>query len=308
MTSDKSAAGSKPQLSIIIISYNTKDITLSCLTSIYKSFEHIKSPTFEIIVIDNHSTDGSIESLKNFQKNHSNFKLIENKENVGFGKANNQGVAQSQGEYLLFLNSDTVILDNAIETLFNFYNANPHIHFLGPKLLEKDGKTSQPSAAPFYTLPVIFAFLLMFGDRLGITRWSPDYTQEVDWVSGACILTKKEYFLDVGRFDESIFMYMDEVDLLYRAKKKNYRVFFYPGAQIIHIGSASSEKTYPILQAYKGFIFFYKKHYPSWQLYVLKYILLVKAGIGLSIGKLIHNSYLIKTYGEALKIAAVVGQ
>lgn len=288
------------ELSIIILSYNTKQTTRNCLNSILKST--IRS-AYEIIVIDNASTDDSVLMLREISSLHPHIRLIENKENIGFAKANNQAVRVSFGKYILFLNSDTLAIDDAVERLFTFFKQNEtSIHFLGGKLLNKDG-TPQPSCGPFYSLFVVFAALFLRGDYWGLTRYSPDKIRQVDWVSGACILTKKKYFLQIGGFDERIFMYMDEVDLLYSAKNVGYRVFFYPHARFTHFGSASSEgKTYPILQVYRGFLFFYRKHYSSFDIFLLKGMLQLKALIALYIGRITHNQYLTDTYEKALSI------
>lgn len=303
MASGKQTLVQTPELSIIIISYNTKKITRECIESIYLSKPNIP---FEIIVIDNTSSDGSVEMLQALQKEHNNIVLVENKENTGFAKANNQGVKLAQGSYILLLNSDTLILDDALSSLMSFFKENEdHMHFLGAKLLNAD-KSPQASCGPFYTLPVIFAALFFRGDYWGLTRYSPDTVKEVDWISGACILTKKEYYNTVNGFDEQIFMYMDEIDLLYRAKKQNMRVFFYPKSRIIHLGSASSGgRSFPVQQVYKGFMYFYRKHYPIWQVNMLQYILKIKAIVALTIGRVTGNLYLINTYEKAYKIAAM---
>ena len=116
-------------------------------------------------------------------------------------------------------------------------------------------------------------------------------------------MTKKKLYQRLNGFDKNIFMYMEEVDLLYRARKKNLNTFFYPESQIIHLGSASSSgKTFPILQVYRGFLFFYKKHYSIFHLLALRLILKFKALIAYLIGKIKGDQYLIKTYEEAFKL------
>ena len=299
---------SKPDLSIIIISYNTLQITKDCLNSIDKSLTKTKFKV-EVIVIDNDSKDGSVNMLQSYKPKNFELQLISNRENSGFGRANNQGVRVAKSEYIFFLNSDIVVLEDAIEKLYNFYKQNSNeINFLGGKLLNKD-MTPQPSSAPFYSLSVVFAALFLRGDYWGLTRNSPNTIKETDWVSGACIIAKKEYFNRISGFDERVFMYMDEVDLLYRAKKKGMSVYFYPEARFIHLGSASSKgkKTYPILQVFNGLMFFYEKHHSKTKQFILKIMLKLKALIGLAIGQIINDEYLKETYGKAYQMVKLVG-
>lgn len=294
----------KIDLSIIIVSFNTKDITKNCLDSINRSLWKSKIK-YEIIVVDNNSHDGSKEMLEEYAKNKNNKTVyLQTNENLGFGKGNNFALKYAQGKYLLLLNSDTIILNRAIEKLFYFYQQNEKkVHFLGGKLLNKD-LTPQPSACHFFSLPVVFASLFLKGDYWGLTRFSPNKFKKVDWVSGAYILTKKSYYQKLGGFDKNIFMYMEEVDLLYRARKKGLNTYFYNESQIIHLGSASSAgKTFPILQVYRGFLFFYKKHYSKIHLFFLRLILKTKAIVAYLIGKIKKNQYLTETYAKAFEIA-----
>ncbi len=303
MSSGKQTLSANPELSIIIISYNTRQVTKNCIESIYNSKPDVN---FEIIVIDNSSSDGSVDMLRELKSDNKNLILVENKENTGFARANNQGARIAGGPYLLFLNSDTVILKDAISSLMRYYKENSGtVHFLGPKLLNKDS-SPQPSCGHFYTLPVVFAALFLRGDYWGLTRSSPDRIKETDWISGACILTKKDIFEELHGFDEKIFMYMDEIDLLYRAKKNNRRVFYYPEAVITHLGSVSSGgKSFPVQQVFHGLLYFYRKHYRPWQVNMLQYMLKTKALAALAIGRLTGNSYLINTYEKAYKIASM---
>lgn len=301
-------------LSIIVISYNTKNTTKKCIESIIESLKHNLKIKTEIIVIDNGSKDGSVEMLQNikyqiskirntYQKSNITFKIIKNKENLGYAKANNLGAKQAEGEYFLFLNSDIEVIGDAIPQVYKFFKRERKLfNFLGGKLLNKD-LTSQPSCGPFYTLPVVFSALFLKGDYWGLTRWSPNRIKKVDWVSGACFITKKNYFQKVGGFDENIFMYMEEIDLFYRAKKLGLTVGFYPQAKFIHLGSASSHnRSQPIIQVYRGLLYFYKKHFSSIEIKILKSMLKLKAKIAILIGRILKNQYLIKTYDQALEI------
>ncbi|HLL61070.1 MAG TPA: glycosyltransferase family 2 protein [Candidatus Nitrosocosmicus sp.] len=300
-------------LSIIIISYNTKDITKKCLDTIYNSLRKTRMKV-EILVIDNASEDGSVEMLRQYEKitnpDNIKFAVIISKENLGYVKGNNLGVTKAKAKTILFLNSDIEVLDDAISILYSYFVKQTKYHFLGGKLFNKDMST-QASCGHSYNLFNIFIFLFLRGDYYGITRFSPNEIKDVAWVSGACFITKKEYFEYLKGFDEGIFMYMDEIDLFYRATKVGYKIGFYPECKFIHLGSASSAgRTQPILQVYKGYLYFYKKHFSYFSLLLLKCMLQLKAIISLAIGLVFRlvgkekkANYLINTYAEAYTIA-----
>lgn len=294
-------------LSIIIVSYNTRDITKKCLDTIQASLRKAQFST-EIIVFDNASTDGSVAMLKSQKQflsipSHLFFTLIESNENLGFGVGNNRAIEKAHGKVLLLLNTDIEVIDNAIPQLYEYFTSkkNPFT-ILGAKLLEKN-LHAQPSCGPAYNLWNIFLFLFLQGDRFHITRYSPKTIQEVDWVSGSCFMMLKSVFDKLGRFDENIFMYMEEIDLFHRAKLQNMTIGFYPYALFIHLGSKSSQKrTQPILQVYKGYLYFYKKHFSEREMHFLKVLLQLKAYSAYALGKCIGNNYLITTYEQALEI------
>ncbi len=285
-------------LSVIIISFNTKKLTEDCLGSVIRSLKQTKL-TWEILLIDNVSTDGTREMLA---KKFPSVKTIFNDENIGFGRANNQGIRAAKGEYILLLNSDTVVLNHALGKLFAFARQHPNA-FVGPKLLNLD-RSAQTSCGPFFSLPVVFAALFLKGDRLGITRWSPNHVRKVDWISGAAIMAPKRLFMNDLLFDENIFMYMEEIDLLYRAKKKGYATYFYPRSLVVHLGSGSStnKRKGPVLQIYRGYIYLYTKHASRVSLGILRWMLKIKAVISWAVGMLTGNAYLKETYAEAYQL------
>lgn len=286
-------------LSIVIVSFNTKKLLDDCLASVGRSLKETQL-SYEVIVVDNVSTDGTREMLK---KKYTWVQTIFNSENVGFGRANNQGMKKAVGEYIFLLNSDTIILNNAIAKLLSFAKQHPKT-FVGPKLLNLD-RSVQTSCGPFFSLPVVFAALFLRGDRIGLTRWSPNRTRGVDWVSGAALMGPKKLFMDNLFFDEKIFMYMEEIDLLYRAKKKGYKTLFYPRSVIIHLGSGSStnKKKGPVLNIYRGVKYFYIKHHAPWKVRILLFLLKAKAAIAWCIGVLTGSAYLKETYAEAYKLS-----
>ena len=287
-------------LSIIIVNYNTSALLKRCINSLIQSLiNKIDSKEFEIIVIDNGSTDNSLSLIAG---EFPAVKLIANNHNLGFGIANNQGIKKATGEYVLLINSDITVLDDSITQLLDYITNSPEVDFAGGKLFNEDN-TPQASCGPFYNLVVSFVMLFLRGDKLGITRYSPNMTREVDWVSGACLIGKKEKFEKVGLFDEKIFMYMDEIDFLYRAKKMGFHVFYYPKAKFIHFGSGSAAgKTQPVLNIYKGLLYFYSRYQSPLERRILIFMLKLKALIALAIGIVTNNKYLKATYAEAFKL------
>jgi GT2 family glycosyltransferase len=280
------------KLSIIIVNYNNPHLIEKCLSTILAS--SISFP-YEIIIVDNAST--ALPKIPKSDK--TDIHILRNKENVGFGRANNQAVSIAKGEFLLFLNTDTEVLDNAVDRLVSFAEDKTEA-IVGAKLFNPNG-TAQPSCGPFYTLPVTFMMLFMKGDQIGVTRYSPNKVVETDWVSGACLLVRKEDFEKVGRFDSSIFMYMDEIDFCFRAKKAGMRVLFYPQAHFVHIGAATSrDKRDPISNIYLGLMDFYKKHGNYVQYKVVKSMLWAKAVVGIVVGKSIHNASIVSAYQKAI--------
>lgn len=284
-------------LSIIIPSFNTKDLLDRCLSSIYSGLKD-SSLTFEIIVLDNASTDGSQPLLK---EKYPRVIKIFNKDNIGYGKANNIGIRKAKGKYVLLLNSDIKVQNGAVNTLFESVSAQAKI-FAGGKLLNEDG-SPQDSCGPTYTLPVVALMLFGKGDSLHITRYSPVTQKKVDWVSGACLMGSKDAFLDLGLFDENIFMYMEEIDLLYRAHLKGYTTIFVPDACFIHTGAASSgNKRRPVVNIYRGLLYFYRKHRSIIEQRLVWILLRSKAYSAIFLGRILGNRQLETIYAEALRL------
>ncbi len=234
------------ELSIIIVNWNTKDILQMCIESVYKTTQNI---SFDIIVVDNGSTDGSAAMV---QKKFPRVKLIRNKRNLGFAAANNQGIKKAQGLFILLLNSDTIILDNAIRKTVEFMKRKSDAGAVGCKLLNPD-YSLQHSCYNFYSFfkrVVVRKFIPKFFIPLKyqrnleslITSWDYSEVKEVDYVRGAFIMVRNEVFREVGLLDESFFMYGEEADLCLRMERAGWRVYFYPEAQIVHLKGASVKK------------------------------------------------------------------
>jgi GT2 family glycosyltransferase len=252
-------------LSIIIVNWNTVDLLRQCLQSIYANTHGVD---YEAFVVDNNSSDGSTQMVS---KCFTQVRLIPNRENYGFAKANNQAIAQCNGRYILFLNPDTTVVNNAIGKMLSFMKGHPDTGALGCKLLNPDG-TLQPSCRSFPSFKYMFYEWIglsrlfpkskIFG-RYKMTYWDHKDVREVDQPMGACLMVRRDVIDQVGPFDEGYFMLFEEVDLCYRIKKAGWKIYFIPDAEVIHHHSYSVNKVKNrmLFNSHKGMYRFYKKHY-----------------------------------------------
>ena len=256
----------RKDISIIIVNYNTGRFLINCLQSIYN---HQPMSSFEVIIIDNNSTDNSIASvIADFPQ----VNLIRNKQNFGFAKANNQGLEIAQGNYYVLLNPDTLVLPGSIDLMIEFMEKDKKIGILGPKLMDQDYKF-QDSCKKFPSrigeflqntfLDKILPVFLRY--KLSDDYLTRDWPLEVNLVTGACLVIKKSVIDDIGSFDTNFFLYYEEVDLCYRAQKSGWKIFFFPEAKVIHYGGKSTEKnlTASLTEAFNSKIYFLKKHYKA---------------------------------------------
>lgn len=280
-------------VSVIILSYNTQTLLEDCLASVQKQLHAIDH---EVIVVDNASTDESASMVK---KHFPSVRLIENKENVGFAKGVNIGAKKAKGEYLLLLNSDTTMDDTSVEKMIQFIDTHLDVAVVGGQLMNSDGSTSK-SHGKFYSLGSVFTMLFREGHT---SEPKKAVTTEVDWVSGGYMLLRKLFFDTIGGFDEHFFMYMEDMELCYRLKKAGHAIIYFPESRISHIGQGSSNRSFAVIQIYKGLKYFYKKHKSIPENVVLSAMLFIKGVSAYGIGILTNNRYLKDTYGKALKVA-----
>lgn len=234
------------KLSVIIVSFNTKDVLDNCIASLKTS--EVSFP-YEIIVIDNNSHDGSVEML---EQKYPDVKLIKNLDNKLFAIANNQGAEIASGEYLLLLNSDTIVYDDNINRLVYYMdNADNNIICVGPKILNAD-KTIQ--AQGMHGLSVWNAFCLYFklgkiipkfiGEKVlpaATYPWNSNRPHEAGWVLGCAMLIRRKEYIGLGGLNENLEFYGEEPEFSYRAKKNGYLTYYYPHAEIIHLGGVSTK-------------------------------------------------------------------
>ena len=290
-------------LSIIILSYNTKDLTLRCIRSIVNQYrKELEDKILEIIVVDNASSDGSPSEISRLRQDfggQANLKLIQNKENVGFAKGCNIGAKAAEGKYLLFLNSDTQVFDRGFFKMTEFLDEYKEVGILGGKILDPDG-TLQRSGGKFYDLWNLF-LMLTGGERIGLIRKSPTKIERMDWISGACLMIKKDLFQKLSGFDEHFFMYIEDMELCFRVKKLGLSTYFFPDVKVKHKTLGSSNKAFAIINIYKGILYFYSKHKSYIEYIVAKLFLTAKAAVLIFIGIIAMNSNLRDRYQKALK-------
>jgi GT2 family glycosyltransferase len=260
-------------LSIIIVNYETYDLTKQTIESVINQDQPFK---YDIYVVDNASKDGSIEALKeDFLKESKEglVNFIDNPENMGFAHANNIALKKTSAEYVLLLNSDTVVMDKCLESSLNYMKIHPDTGILGCKVvlpdntLDKACRRSFPDFnVSFYKmtgLSRLFPKSKRFG-RYNLTYLDEDETYEVDCVVGAFMLVRSKAIQEVGLLDETFFMYGEDIDWCYRIKSANWKVVYYSDAKIIHYkGSSFSKKqnTRLTYEFYRAMYIFYNKHY-----------------------------------------------
>jgi O-antigen biosynthesis protein len=270
-----------PKLSVIIVTYNSEKFLKDCLESVFSQQTDF---SFKVIIVDNGSYDNSIPLIsENFPKT----EIIQNSNNVGFASANNQGVRHSEAEFILFLNPDTILKKNALQTLFDFLLLHPQAGVIGPKIFDADGLLQRtgisfPSAwnliSEITLLDKIFPYSKLFGGHRKLYL-NPEQVNEVDFLQGSCLMVPRKVLDAVGLLDEKFFMYFEETDLCFRVIKKDYKVIYVPDSEIIHIGGSgvSYYDKRRLLLYHESYVRFLKKHYSQVRQAIIILLLFVRA-------------------------------
>ncbi len=245
----------QPDLAIIVVNWNTRQLLLDCLAAIPAATAGIVAETW---VVDNGSADGSVEAVR---AQHPEVRVIANRENKGFAAANNQAIRASDSRHVLLLNSDTVARPGSLTRLVRFLDAHPEVGIVGSRLLNADGSL-QPSWAMFPTLPAE-----LVGKKLRLRRRYPTVdgsrAYRTDWVDGAVLMIRRAILPQVGLLDEGYFFYTEEVDWCYRTRRAGWHVCHLPEAEVVHLGGQSSKRapTRMKLELYLSKLRFFGKHY-----------------------------------------------
>lgn len=253
-------------LSVVIVNYNVKYFLEQCLHAVFKSGADL---SMEVFVVDNHSVDGSVEMVREkFPQVH----LIANKENNGFSRANNQAIRKSQGRYVLLLNPDTVVEDDTLPKVVRFMEEHPDAGGLGVKMLDGQGRFLPESKrglpTPGVAFSKIFGLSALFPRSRTFAKYhlgylDKDKTHEVEVLSGAFMLLRKEALEKTGLLDEDFFMYGEDIDLSHRIMKAGYKNYYYPGTRIIHYKGESTKKSSVnyVMVFYNAMVIFARKHF-----------------------------------------------
>lgn len=247
-------------LSVIIVNWNTSELLSRCLRSVYDT---IDDWCVEIVVVDNASTDGSAEMV---HREFSRVRLIQNAENVGFARANNQALRTIQGRYALLLNSDAAVRPGALQAMCRLMDRHPEAGIVGGKLLNPDGSFQ----SSYMDFPTILSETLLVTKLYRIIHPScfPSHSAaqsrklcEADWVSGASLMIRRETLEQVGGLDEDYYMYSEEVDWCWRVKQAGWKIFYLPEAEVAHWGGQSIGRIplHKRAQVYRGKVLFFRK-------------------------------------------------
>ncbi len=260
-------------LSIIILNYNTRELLSENIECVKKNARNLNH---EIILVDNGSTDGSVEFVRD---KYSDVKIVRNERNMGGAAGRNKGFLNSSGDFILFIDSDTFLGDNCVSTLLKIITKDEKIGAVGCKLLNRDGST-QYSAKRFPSLFSEFFNIFFLGKFFPNTKFSQIIkvkdgdTIEVDWISGALTMCRRDAVIRAGGFDERYFYGGEDADICYRIKKNNYKVIYTTECSAVHLGGGTTRKLmHEIFNApYQGKILFFETHYGKHATWLIKFI------------------------------------
>ena len=274
----------KNSVSLLIVSYNVRQYIAHAIDAIIKS----DLDDFEIIIIDNNSFDNTASYLKERYSHLRQIKIVQNQENIGFGKAINQAASLAKGQYYLILNPDTIIQEETISTLKEYLDSNPEVGMVGPKILNADGTLQLACKRSFPTLGVALPKLLGFSRIFPKSKWAGKYNltyldedeiSSVDAISGSCMFIRSFLFHELKGFDERFFMFGEDLDLCSRIWKNNYEIHYVPTTQIVHYqGESVKSAPFDSINAfYNAMILFVDKHFSFGTGWLMKFA--IRCGI-----------------------------
>jgi len=266
-------------LTISIVSYNSLFFLRECLDSI---FANPPETEYEIIVVDNASGDGTVKFVK---ENYPDVTMIPNDRNIGFAAANNRAIERSNSKYIILMNSDCRVFKGSLDNLASFMEENPEVGIAGPKIINTDG-TIQLSCRRFPSAFDAAAHTVLtnifphnpFSRKYKLADIKKDKPFKVDWVSGSCMIVRRKALEESGFLDENYFMYVEDLDICYRMWQKNWKVCYYPHAEVMHHigGSSGSRRVKASFRMQRSvFYFFWKNYKKSWKIILIPLLILL---------------------------------
>jgi GT2 family glycosyltransferase len=256
----------KLDLSIVIVSFNTRDVLLDCLTTVYAQTEGI---SYEVIVVDNASKDDTPDSVA---EKFPDVRLIPNDVNNGFSSANNQGICESTGKWIALLNPDTRLIENSFQKICRYLQEHPEFSILGPGIIDESSQQSPTRLWEDTPHDAAWKILGLYNPNDELQRMAN--TEEALVISGCCFVVNRELFEEVGLLDENYFLYNEEDDFCRRARERGKRICFFPETSIQHLHGKSTHqpehRERVIVEAYKSNLYFYSKYYSCGWNFILR--------------------------------------
>ncbi len=244
------------KLSVIIVNYNVRPYLTACLDSVQRALDGVES---EVFVVDNHSDDDSVEVVG---RDYAWVHLINNRENLGFSKANNIAIRQAKGEYILLLNPDTVVAEDTLKNAVGFMDQHPETGGAGVRMHNADGTLAPESRRAIPTPFVAARKMLGFTKRYYMSYLSWDAPAQIEVVSGAFMLLRRKAILEVGLLDEDFFMYGEDIDLSYRLLQGGWQNWYLPYDIVHYKGQSTSKSDFRYVHVfYQAMLIFFRKHY-----------------------------------------------
>lgn len=303
-----------PSFSIIILTYNSSRHIENFIHSLFSKFgDSLKEGDVEIIFFDNNSDDDTVVKIKHHVKNYSPVlikdfdktnsglvKIISSEENLGYAMGINHANAYATGSKLIILNPDAEVISLDLSGMKEFFDKKQNIFAIGGKLIHATGEGIEKTAGRFYSVIDYFFFSVGL-EKLVNVRFAPKKGQRVDFVSGGALAVDKIHFDELLGFDERYFMYVEDMDICFRAKMKKLAVYYDSFIVMKHYGQGSSNREFAIVNIYKGMALFAKIHYGSFKYLYVRLLLMFKAYLIISLGVLTNSKSLAGTYKKALK-------
>ncbi|MBT4504713.1 MAG: glycosyltransferase family 2 protein [Gemmatimonadetes bacterium] len=269
-----SANADRPQLSICIVNWNTKNLLKDCLNSIYADPQIV---IWEVVVVDNASTDDSVQMVRStFPQVH----LVISDENLGFVGGNNLAIERARGDYLLLLNSDTRVEPGVLGSLVDFLASHPEAGAAGPRLVGADGGLQlscgrPPGLASEFVNKLLLHKLLPF---FKFGRWDHAEIREVGWITGACLLVRREVVEQLGPLDPAIFMFYEDLEFCMRIRRAGWKILYHPFSQILHLGGQSTRKNLRnmLVISQRSLFYLFQKHFGRGHLHFLRLLTAVE--------------------------------